>query len=252
MTVRIAIGTDRWQKDSGAEDVLEYSIKKHCSQPVEITWMRSGDPGWEISARGDGDTWAAGAAIAGGWVKGGGMTWGTPFSCFRFAIPELMGFKGRAIYMDADMLVLDDLCKLIELPIDDSKGLLCLSKNRTDVAVFNCEWPGWQSEWWPTIEKMRGIRARCFEYVQLLRARDAMDTSLPDAWNDCDGRLYDRSPQDVKIIHYTNVLVGQPWRPYDNVNYPTTWPYVKTSQAAAELWFEYENEMKEAHAAQSD
>lgn len=206
--------------------------------------MRSGDPGWEISANGEGDSWAAGGAIAGGWVKGPGMTWGTPFSCFRFAVPELMNFQGKAIYLDADMLLLADIGELFDLDIASDHGIKCFSQSRTDVTLYDCAWFK-NKDWWPSLSRMKKVKARVFEYVRLLQQWKALDSTLSSDWNDVDGRMYDVTPDDVKLIHYSHVMVGQPWRPYDNVTYPDTWPYVRTSYKAAEKWFDYENEMKE-------
>ena len=240
--INVYIGTDRWQRDSGAEAVLEFSIRKYVSRPVVIHWMRSGDPGWEISENGIDGSWAAGGAISGGWVKGQGMTWGTPFSCFRFAVPELMNFAGTAIYLDADMLLLDDIAKLIEMTPRVGSGIKCVSAARTDVAVFDCAWFK-DKPWWPTIAKMKSVRARVFEYMNLLNHGKALDVSLDPVWNDIDGKRYENDPDAVKLLHYSNVMIGQPWRPYDNVTYPTDYPFVKTSHKAALKWFTVQDEM---------
>ena len=38
--------------------------------------------------------------------------WATPFSVFRWAIPHVCNFEGKAIYMDVDMIARDDIAKL--------------------------------------------------------------------------------------------------------------------------------------------
>lgn len=43
---------------------------------------------------------------------------GDTFSGFRWAIPEYCQFQGKAIYMDTDVIVLDDLALLWEHPIE--------------------------------------------------------------------------------------------------------------------------------------
>lgn len=96
---RIYVGTD--ERMGKAERVLEHSLRRHASIEVEIHWMRAGDPGfegWEIGRK-------PGAPYSGG-------SWSTDFTCFRFAVPEVAGFQGRAIYLDADMLVLADVREL--------------------------------------------------------------------------------------------------------------------------------------------
>src|SRR3954451_5303347 len=85
-TLRIFVGTDDSQ--IVAHEVLEYSIRKHTSRPVEFVPMHNidlplpRDPAQRPR---------------------------TGFSFYRFLIPSLCGFKGRAIYLDADMLVLSDI-----------------------------------------------------------------------------------------------------------------------------------------------
>ncbi len=49
----------------------------------------------------------------------------TEFSFTRFLTPYLAGFEGWAIYMDCDMVVLDDIANLWRLR-DESRTLLCV------------------------------------------------------------------------------------------------------------------------------
>ena len=209
--------------------------------------MRAGDPGWEITADGANGSWAAGGAIAGGWVKSGKPgTWGTPFSCFRLAVPELMNFEGHAIYLDADMLLLDDIGKLADLKPTATYGLRCINNARTDVSVINCAW--WKDKaWWPRLSKIKSTTGTMGMWMRLLHHYHSIETTLPKVWNDIDGRGYDQHPSEAKLIHYSHVPGGQPWCPYDNVDYPKDWPHINpkvSSRAAAELWFSYKDEME--------
>lgn len=235
--IRIFVGSDRYQRDHGAELVLAHSIRKHCSRPVEIHFMRSGDPGFEVSEHGDPGTWKVGKATDAGWVKHPG-SWGTPFSGFRFAIPELCGFKGRAIYLDADMLLLADIAELWDLAPATDRGIRCITWNRTDVSVIDCGWFAQHKRWWPKIDHMKRSGAQCGHYVRLLNANRAIDPTLPGWWNDCDGALYRTHPKEVKLVHYTNVLIGQPYRPYPNVDYPKHYPYCETNPDIGVLWWD--------------
>jgi hypothetical protein len=170
------------------------------------------------------------------------MSWGTPFSCFRFAVPELCNFEGRAIYLDADQLVLGDIGELWDMAPASTFGLRSIDWRRTDVSVFDCGWAGWQQPWWPEIKDMKQKKARVFEYIQLLKFHHALDASLPKEWNDCDGQLYSTAPGSVKLIHFTNVLCGQPYKPYPNVKYPEKWPHCTPCPEAGELWHQYHKE----------
>jgi hypothetical protein len=40
MTIRLFIGTSANGEDADAEMVYEHSLRKNCSVPIDITWMR--------------------------------------------------------------------------------------------------------------------------------------------------------------------------------------------------------------------
>lgn len=204
--------------------------------------MRAGDPGWETTKDGAGGTWAVGDAVHGGWVKSRNRSWGTGFSGFRWAIPELMNFEGHAIYLDADQLLLDDIAKLYAFK-PWKQGVRCTAANRTDVMVMNCAWFKGR---WPSIEQMKPSLARTFEYLRMIHAQDGVEATLPIAWNDCDGQLFSAGHAS-HLIHYTTVPDGQPWRPYPNINYPTEFPYCRNKEIGHLWWSELEEALHEQH-----
>lgn len=107
--IRVFIGTaPKW---AAHEPILEYSIREHCSQPVEINFMRAGEHGLQPSGC-------------------------TGFTNFRFAVPELAGFQGHAIYLDIDMLVLADISELWEYR-KPGRFVTPLSGG-TEVSVIDC------------------------------------------------------------------------------------------------------------------
>ena len=241
--IRIFVGTDKWQQAAGAELVLEHSIRQHSQRAdIEITWMRTGDRGWKVSKLGgqqDGElTWRVGDAVDRGWVNN--RSWGTPFTGFRFAVPQLCQFEGRAIYLDADMLVLGDIADLWNEEIEETRGLKCWGDLRTDVSVINCEFfgepGGAPAADWPVIAEMKDSGWRAMDYLRMLHRMGAVDNRLDRMWNDCDGWGYERG-ENTQLIHYTHVLHGQPYRPYD-IPYPKEFPYVKTSKKAGLLWWD--------------
>src|SRR3569833_1294337 len=92
--IRIFVGCAARNEDLESQAVLEYTLTKYASKPLEIEWMRqSDDP-------------------ASFWHGCNTLGWVTPFSGFRYGIPERCNFDGRAIYMDSDMIVRDDIAKL--------------------------------------------------------------------------------------------------------------------------------------------
>lgn len=227
-TLRIFVGTDQWQRDAGAERVLEHSIRKNATCGVDITWMRADSPGYETSEHGGNNTWRTNAPPGSAWKKVGG--WGTPFACFRFAVPEMCGFEGRAVYLDADMLVRGDVRELLETPLQ--RGYRTIDPKRTDVSVIDCAF-FMDKKWWPRISAMKSSGWVTYHYCQLLHGNQGIAPTLDPAWNVCDSLYSNPDPgvAKAKLLHFTTVPT-QPYRPYPSVKYhPHPWPsWVKAWQ----------------------
>jgi hypothetical protein len=138
-------------------------------------------------------------------MQGGGK-WATCFSNFRLAVPILAGFKGRAIYLDSDMLVLGDVAELLDLPIVPGKVWLCTSQKRTDVSVFDCEELGW-----PTLQELQESAQTLYHWRHWANRLGLLDCSLPDEWNCVDGWGYVHG--QTKLVHFSDMKT-QPWRPW--------------------------------------
>ena len=208
------------EENRPAEKALEYSIKLNSSVPYEIEFM---------------DT-ARGKEAWNGWDK---STWYTKFSNFRFAIPELRNFQGRAVYLDVDQIILKDPKELANLPIDNDKGWLALDSTRTDVMVYDCskfkDLPNW-----PTIEQMKQSRDRIDGYLSKMMH---LWQPLPHHWCCNDGGIVSEqdnkfqsqpyNKQDTCLLHYTQ-LDWQPWKPY-----PKQFSYPPHPHPRAEsLWWQ--------------
>ena len=84
--IKMFIGSSSKGEDKDIEIAYEYSINQNTKEEVQIEWMRqSDDPN----------------SYWGCWET---HTWPTPFSGFRWGIPEYCNFEGRAIYTDCDMI----------------------------------------------------------------------------------------------------------------------------------------------------
>lgn len=107
-TIKMFVGTDPKGGCAECQMVFDYSVRKNSSRPVEITWMAvSKDPnsfwyGWNTS------------------------TWSTPFSGFRWGIPEYCNYEGKAIYCDDDQVWLQDPAQLWDNPFEPNK--ICQAK----------------------------------------------------------------------------------------------------------------------------
>ncbi len=242
--LRIFITTCRpmWR----VEKALEYSIMKYCSGPFEVTFLRSGDPGWEtnpdlniphtdIEAIKRAKCWNVGRSHPRPYS---GEGWQTPFSCFRFAIPELCKFKGRAIHMDADFLVLKDLRPIFEMPMS---GPVMSPHRRTDFMLIDCG--KFQElvmmDLWPSIDQMKVSGKKIESYRNLLEQNMfIMEGSAK--WESWDGKDFD---EQTFAVHFTD-MNAQPWKPYpEYFEYP---PH--PSPKVVNLFWEHYAEALEAEA----
>ena len=120
--IRIFVGCAANNEDLESQAVLEWSIKKYATRPYQITWMQlSRNPkspfhGWDTKR------------------------WATPFTGFRWAIPELCKFKGKAIYTDSDVMFFSDIAELWDQEFEPGKVIMTGRKDgRICVSMWNCE-----------------------------------------------------------------------------------------------------------------
>lgn len=211
-TIKIFVGSEPGNEK--AEQVLEWSIKNTTSGPYELTWMSDAIPGiWQ------------------GWNKGRPdrtqntlIGWKTNFSCFRWAIPELCEFKGRAIYLDVDQILLKDIRQMWELPMDGC-SYLSIRPERTDVMLMDCSL--FAGPWWYSIDKMKPSGKSQRHYRKVVEANTKVG-KLDGIYNCLDG---DGFTIDTRLLHYTE-MTTQPWHPF-----PETIKYVKHKNPALHnLW----------------
>lgn len=190
--IRIFIGTSANGEDAVAEMVYEYSIRKNASVDVEITWMKQTH--WDSS-------------IWGCWET---QMWSTPFSGFRWAIPEACGFQGRAIYTDCDMINFRDINELINIDLE-GKPVAARRGSRFGghefcVMVFDCA--AFDDHSMPA-SRMKVIPEAHHRMIHKFSGSDLVK-DLDPKWNCLDG---ENLPLDeIWHLHYTN-MATQPWQP---------------------------------------
>lgn len=188
--IRVFVGADENQQL--AFRVLEYPIRRHSTIPVDIVSLGQfpmptpADPRWRSR---------------------------TGFTFQRFLIPALCGYRGRAIYLDADMLVFQDLADLWRWPMPDSIHLLYTRQHSERarlaayaVMVLNCERLQWNIE-----EIIRSLDDAETDYQKLVYELDLVGESeksaaLPTDWN----ALEQYEARRTALIHFTD-MPRQPW-----------------------------------------
>jgi lipopolysaccharide biosynthesis glycosyltransferase len=197
--IRIYVGVDRTQ--ALAVSVLEHSIKRHTNEKVEVIPMMD-LPVPEPKDPRNGQR--------------------TGFSFSRFCIPKMAGYKGKAIYMDADMLVFRDICELWEIPFDGAKiviqkevkfeeattqkvGAPKKRKKQCAVMLLDCSRLDWDVE-----KIVADMDADKYDYEELMYDMCILNESeikygVPFEWNSLEH--YD---SETRLIHYTDVYT-QPW-----------------------------------------
>jgi lipopolysaccharide biosynthesis glycosyltransferase len=187
--IKIFVGT--CYKNIPAEIALESSIKKFTKSLCKITWMRDREPfiGWNTE------------------------NWGTGFTPFRWVVPELCNFTGKAIYLDVDVILNSDIKELWDVDLED-KFVASLFGNYS-VMVFNCEKFKELSTYasineWKKNSCVPAYNGLYSKYVNELESKKLIKFLAPE-WNCLDGLNCDW--KTAKLIHFTQKDT-QPWKPY--------------------------------------
>jgi len=179
--LRIFIGYDERQPVS--YNVLQQSIVARSSKPVAITpLVLSTLP---LTRRGL-----------------------TPFTFSRFLVPWLCGYRGWALFLDLDMLVLGDIAELFGYIDDDKAVVVCKEQQRFEWAsaiLFNCGHPAnaiLTPDYVQDEERCKGPHTiNWFKDEALIGA-------FPAQWNHCVG--YNPPRPDAKLAHYTQGIPAFP------------------------------------------
>lgn len=191
-TIRIFVGCDPNNCDLEQMMVLDYSIHKHTSAPVEIVWMQlSRDPN---------SYWYSNPETNEGWNT---TKWSTPFSGFRWAIPEYCDYSGRAIYMDADVVILDDLAKLWQHPID-GQSIVAAKTNADMTRLCTCVWDcNKAKEIIPSVQKLRKDPDSHKQMMKLLKKNQKLIEPYQDSYNCVDGEGL--AIENIRVLHYSDM-----------------------------------------------
>lgn len=223
MTVRVFIATSQDGDDADAELALEYSLRKNCSEDIEVTFMRNtSDPGNYFGNFDD-------------------SRWATPFTNLRWAIPEYCNFEGRAIYMDVDMLNFKDISELFNMDMEGAP-LVCREGWRTCVTLMDCE------AMRPLLPPVRNLKKDSMFNSREARRLAGYAKPIDPRWNCLDGE--GRPLEDIWHLHFTRMQT-QPWKPKWAFKYHKKQgiPFIPTEHARQDLVKAWQETVKEAKAA---
>lgn len=210
--INVFIGYD--PREAVAFSVLSYSIHARASQPVGVTPLML-------------------SQLKGLYTRERHPLQSTDFSFTRFLVPHLSGYTGWSLFMDCDMLVLDDIAKLWALR-DDRYAVQVVKHNhvpKEDIKFLGAKQTKYEKKNWSSVILFNNAKCQALtsEYVNAATGlelhqfkwldSDALIGEIPHRWNHLVG--YDAPSPDVSLVHYT---IGGPYfEEYKNCEHAEAW-----------------------------
>ena len=210
--IRIFIGYD--PREAVAYSVLAYSINARASVPVSITPLML-------------------SQLGGLYRRERNPLQSTDFSFSRFLTPHLCGYQGWALFMDCDMLMLDDVARLWALR--DERCAVQVVKHhhvpREEVKFLNAAQTRYEKKNWSSVILFNNNRCTALtaEYVNTATGLelhqfkwlgdDALIGEIPHRWNHLVD--YDPPDPDVSNVHFT--LGGPYFSEFRDCEYADAW-----------------------------
>lgn len=224
MTQRVRVFIGSGEASLLERKVAAYSLRKHTARDLDVYVFNGTHNAVELN---DEEPVAAPMSLR---VKYRNVT---EFSLYRYLIPEICGYEGRAIYIDSDTICLADIGELFDAPMDGAHflakseaykgGLWGLSVMLIDCGACRFDLEEVVGEIDRGLYTMTDFSCMSPEFLACHPYRIG---ALDPRWNS-----FDEADAGTKLIHYTN-LYTQPWK------YP--------GHPHGGLWFEY---FEEARAA---
>lgn len=182
--IKLHVGVTCNNEDLESQAVLEWSVRKHASEDVEIVWMMNGHEHWA------------------GW-KTSSMR--TPFSHYRWSIPAVCDYEGRAIYSDSDFMFLGDIAELWNEPISDPAILLAKNAGKMCCILFDCEKARGHVPGLKALKASNDPQGQMSSYFK--KHEHLLAKFTTGDWNVLDGKGYEdiRTDPRVKACHYTRM-----------------------------------------------
>ncbi|WP_232470253.1 MULTISPECIES: glycosyltransferase [Methylococcus] len=210
--IRIFIGYD--PREALAFSVLAHSIHVRASRPVSITPLMLSQLG-QVYRRERNPLQS------------------TDFSFSRFLVPYLSGFSGWSVFLDCDMLVLDDIAKLWALR-DERYAIQVVKHDHVpaeEIKFLDAAQTRYEKKNWSSVVLFNNTKCKALtpDYVNTASGLDlhqfkwlddeALIGHIPHRWNHLVG--YDTPSREVSLAHYT---IGGPYfEEYRDCEYSDEW-----------------------------
>lgn len=194
-SIRIFIGYD--PREAIAYHVLVHSLISRSSLPLTITPLALRNLGKEM------------------WRERDPLQ-STDFAFSRFLTPYLSGYEGWSIFMDSDILCLDDIAKLWSLR-DETYAVMCVKHEHVPTSTtkfLGAVQTQYPKKNWSSVMMFQNARCRALtpDYVNTATGLDlhrfnwlgddAQIGGLPAGWNYLVG--YTNLPrEEIHMLHYT-------------------------------------------------
>ena len=214
--IRVFIGFD--PRETIAYNVLAFSIQRHASRPVSVMPLMLSQLGGVLTRERH-------------------PLQSTDFSFSRFLTPYLSDYAGWSIFMDCDMLMLDDVAKLWSLR--DERCAVMVVKHvhvpRETVKFLGEPQSKYEKKNWSSVMMFNNplCRALTPDYVNTatglelhqFKWLDSEDLigALPERWNHLVG--YNPPRPDAGLVHYT--LGGPYFDEFATCEYADAWREAK-------------------------
>jgi len=210
--IRVFIGFD--PREAVAFNVLAHSIHARASVPVGIAPLML-------------------SQLRGVFTRERHPLQSTEFAFSRFLAPYLCGYDGWSIFMDCDMLMLDDIARLWALR-DDRYAVQVVKHDhqpREAVKFLGQVQTSYPKKNWSSVMLFNNVRCRALtpEYANSASGLElhqfkwlpdeASIGELPRRWNHLVG--YYKPTHDVSLVHYT--LGGPYFEEYRDCEYAAEW-----------------------------
>lgn len=216
--IRIFIGFD--ERETVAWHVLTHSILERSSEPVCFVPLALSNLGKLM------------------WREKNPLQ-STDFSFSRFLTPFLSAYEGWSLFMDCDMLVLDDISKLWALR-DDRFAVMCIKHDHQPaekVKFLGAPQTPYAKKNWSSVMLFNNARCRALtpEYVNTASGLelhqfkwledDSLIGDLPEKWNHLVG--YTSPNTNAANVHFT--LGGPYFNEYADCEFSKEWNEAKAT-----------------------